>query len=131
MILNDMNGKVYDEANPLTVDSPGAWAVTLDSAINTAATLTRAAVGGKRHYITGIEVSISGAAAANDITIDLRDNATVIWREIIGSGAPRGERVGVVFSHPVMCGLSVTASLAASAGGAGVVATLNITGYTL
>lgn len=108
----------------------GQWAVTLDSTSNNPLALSKPLVAGKAHYITAIEVSISGAAAANDITIQLKDGTTTIWKEIIGSGAARGERAGLVFAFPIGLTIGNAANLAVDAGGAGVITTANMAGYT-
>lgn len=107
------------------------WAATLDSGNNAAATVTKAAVSGKTHYITAIEVCISGAAAANDITVELKDGSTTVWKEIIGSGAPRGDRAGIVLNHPIALTTGNAANLAVSAGGVGVITSANMAGYTV
>jgi hypothetical protein len=108
----------------------GSTAQSADSGINSPQTLTKAAVTGKSHYITSLEVSISGAAAANDITISLKDGSTVVWKEIIGSGAPRGERAGIVFTSPIKMTAATATTLVVDAGGAGVLTSANLAGYT-
>ncbi len=105
--------------------------ITQDSGINAPQTLTKAAVAGKIHYITAIEVSISGASAASDITIQLKDGGTTVWKEIIGSGAPRGDRAGIVFTFPIALTAGNAANLAVDAGGAGVVTSANMASYTV
>lgn len=106
------------------------WAITQDSGNNAAQTLTKALSAGKAHYITGFEVSIAGAAAVNDITVSLKDGSTTIWKGNIGSGSPRGERTGVAFAFPVALTAGQAANLVVDAGGAGVITTANLVGYT-
>lgn len=106
------------------------WSVADDSAVNTAKTITKDAEADKRHYITGVDVFISAAAAANDITVELRDGATKKWKGIIGSGAARGTRIGFVDQDGIMLSTNTAANLVVDAGGAGVVTHLNMIGYT-
>ena len=111
------------------------WTMTGDSAANTAITLTKNAVAGKSHYITAIEVVISAAAAAVDISCILKEDAAGIpvnmWKEIVGNASPRGARVGITFPLPVKLSTNKTADLLVDAGGAGVITTLNLSGFTL
>jgi hypothetical protein len=109
----------------------GSWAVPLDSAGNAAVTVTKAGATGQTHYITAIEVSISGAAAAADMFIQLKDGSNVIWKEVIGSGSPRGQRAGAVFTHPLVLTTGNAANLVVDAGGVGVVASANLAGFTI
>lgn len=112
------------------IEIPSSNSQTQDSTANTAQTLTRAAVPGKCHYITAVEVLISGAAAVNDITIQLQDNSSTVWKEFIGSGATRGERAGIVFLSPIKITQGNPANLVVAAGGASVVTTANMAGFT-
>lgn len=127
--------KQYD-AQGLLVDgvfingSVGQWVATGDSANNATLTVTKAAAPGQEHYVTAIEVTISGAAAVNDIAITLQDGATTVWKTWIGSGAPRGDRVGVAFSFPLAMSVGNAANLVVQAGGTGVITTANMAGYT-
>ena len=106
------------------------WSVTGNSATNTAKTITKAAEAGKKHVVTAFEVVISGAAAGADISIALKDDTTVKWQTYIGSGAVRGERVGIVFAHGIEITENKNANLVVGAGGASVVTSLNMAGYT-
>lgn len=108
-----------------------SWTVTADSVANTLQTLTRALVAGKSHYVTMIEVSISGGAAANPIFVTLMDGATIKWKESIGSGAPRGTTVGFTTPFPILITAGVAVGLVVDAGGVGVVTTANLGGYTV
>jgi hypothetical protein len=111
------------------------WAVTSASTANTAQTLTKAAVEGKSHYITAIEVAIKGNAAADDIDIVLTEDAAgtpiAKWSEVIGAGELRGASKGIVFNDPIKLAVNKTADLVVDAGGASVVTVANISGYTI
>ncbi len=107
------------------------WSEVEDSAVNTAVTATHAAEAGNRHYAVGFEAVVSGADLGNDVNIELLEGVTVRWRTKLGSGLPRGERSGVVFPRPIKMGVAQGAILTADAGGAGVIITLNLGGYTL
>jgi len=108
---------------------------TADSGANAAQTITVAAVAGKSHYITAIEVAISGAAAVSTITAILKEDAAGTpaskWKEIIGIASPIGTRVGIAFPIPIKLTTAKTADLVIDAGGAAVITTGNISGYTL
>lgn len=101
------------------------------SAANTAQTLTKAAEANKTHYVTGFEVVIRGAAAANDIAVTLRNGTTIIYRTYIGNTKASGERVGVMLP---LGGLQATpntaVTLEVTAGGAGVITEANLITYT-
>jgi hypothetical protein len=106
------------------------WAITQDSEANTEQTLTKAAISGRKHFVTALEVVISGGNAGADISVILQDGTTALWKTFIGSGATRGERVGLVFSQPLECGMGNAANLVVAAGGASVVTSANLAGYT-
>ena len=63
------------------VFKPPEWGVTHSAADNTVSTIAKAAETLGIHYVTGITVSLSGAAnaAAAPVTFSLSDGATVIW----------------------------------------------------
>lgn len=112
------------------------WSSTDDGAAGAAKTLTKAAGGaGKIHYITAIEVVVSAAATAADVTVALQEDAAgtpaSYWKTIIGNAAPRGTRTGVVFSKPIKMTANKTADLVVSAPGGACVASLSMSGYTL
>lgn len=111
---------------------PALSSTTGVSSANAAQTLTVAAGGaGVRNYAKGLEVAIRGAAAGADINITLKDGATVLWREVIGNAAPRGERVGVMFPDRGLKGSANTAmTLEVEAGGASVVTVANLAYYS-
>lgn len=115
---------------PGVVSLPLAWAISQDSTANSPQTLTRAAESGKTHYITAIEVSISGAAAGNDVSIELRSGSTKKWKGFIGSGLGSGVKYGVVFTTPVELNVGEDANLVVAAGGTSVVTTANLSGFT-
>jgi hypothetical protein len=106
------------------------WGITQDSAADTTQTLSKDAVVDQRHHITAFEVVISGGDAGADISVILKDGTTAIWKTLIGSGATRGERVGMVLSQPLQCGVGNAASLEVGAGGADVITSASMAGYT-
>jgi len=103
--------------------------LTGDSGVNAALTLTKTGVAGKRYFVTGYSVVISGAAAVNDISILLVDGSTTIWKDWIGTAAPRGTKATHQFADPIAMTKGADAKLVCIAGGAGVVLTLNLRGY--
>ena len=116
---------------PVQEQDRSSWDENGVSAAGGAITITHAAEPGKRHIITGFEALALGAALGNDVTIELREDAAVRWRTGLGDAALVGERTGLMFSKPREFGLNAEASLVADAGGAGVLMTLTLTGYTI
>jgi hypothetical protein len=107
------------------------WSVTQASTANTEQTLTKAAgTGTTKHVITGFLVVLRGAAAGADISVALKDGSTIKWQDYFGSGAVRGERVGIVFAHGIEMTAATAANLYVGAGGASVVTEANMVGYT-
>ena len=116
---------------PLQEQDRSTWDETGISAAGAAITITHAAEAGKRHIITGFEALVLGAALANDVTVDLQEDATDRWKTGLGNAAPVGERTGLMFPKPREFGLNTAANLVAIAGGAGATISLSMTGYTL
>lgn len=98
-----------------------SWTVT-GSADNAVATATRAAVSGKKHYITGVTASFSGTATK---LLQVKDGTTVIWEDYVVNGYQ------MKFPQPIEAtsGNAVSAELAAS-GTAGIIGKVNLTGFT-
>lgn len=134
-VLAALEGTLTTELSGSYPSGATPFVSTDDSEANTAKTITIAAAEGKSHYITAIEVAISGAEAASTITVELKEDAggTPVskWKEIIGSSAAIGTRVGLALPFPIKLTAGKTADLVISAGGASVVTTGNIAGYTL
>lgn len=131
VLIYGSDGKPISAANPLPVSLIPLWATSQDSVANTALTVTRAAEASRAHYVTMLEVVVSGAAAANDITVLLKQGATVKWKEVIGSGAARGTAVGFTTSQGIEFAENTAVTVEVLAGGAGVVTTTNLAGYTV
>lgn len=107
------------------------FTVTGDSGANAAQTITKAAEVGKSHYITAIEVVLTGAAAASAISVKLNDDVTTVWKSGIGLGSARGARTGFALSFPIKITAGKKADLIVDAGGAATVTFANMSGYTL
>ena len=116
---------------PVQGQDRSTWDENDVSVANTAITITHAAEAGKRHIVTGFEALVLGAALSNDVTVELREDATVRWRTGLGDAAPEGERTGLMFAKPREFGLNTAVSLVAIAGGALATITLSMTGYTV
>jgi hypothetical protein len=100
---------------------------TQDSAANTEQTVTVAAQGGYRHYVTGYEVTIAAAqVGAADITILIKDGTAVIWKDVIGATAARGTNISKVFKFPLRMTIGNKIDMVVSAGGANVVTSANL-----
>ncbi len=106
------------------------WDEVVDSGDNAAAALAHALEAGRRHFVTGFEVVSKGAALGNDVIVELKEGATIKWRTSLGNAALEGERTGVMFPRPMEFALATAVDLEAGAGGAGVILTLSMLGYT-
>ncbi len=106
------------------------WDEAADGGANAIATLTHALTAGQRHFVTGFEAVSKGAALAADVVVELREGANVKWRTTLGNTALQGERTGVMFPRPMEFALATAVTLEATAGGALVVITLSMLGYT-
>lgn len=113
-------------------DKAQTWTVTQDSAANTLQTVTKAASGaGVKHYVTGFSAVVSAAAVgAADAAIILKDGSTAKWKEFFGALAVRGARVSATFDPAIEITANAAVNLEIAAGGAAVVTTGNIIGYT-
>ena len=125
--LGDESGNEYTAANPIPTKVVGSViTVTQDSLANATNTITIAGVAGQSIYVEAIEVAISGAVAGNDINVLLKDGTTTKWKTVIGSGASRGTRVGMVLPMPIKITAGANLILAVDAGGASVITTANV-----
>ena len=119
----------------LTGSYPGQatpWTITpTDSAANTANTATKEAVASKKHYLTFLEVVLSGADCGTASVITVSDGATVKYKTMIGLYAPRGTRIGYSLPFPIEFTVNTAINIAVGAAGAGAVTTINAFGYTL
>ena len=107
------------------------WTVTGVSSANTAQTVTTAAATREQHFVTSFLVVIKGADAGEDIDIELKDDTTVIWRDVIGFGSGRGSRVGIVCEDkPFEITEGNAVNLVIGVGGAGCVTVASMKGYT-
>lgn len=106
------------------------WTEVTDGTANAVATLTHAATVGQRHYVTGWEAVTKGAALGNDVVVELREGATVKWRSTLGNTAVQGERTGVMYPRALEFASGIAVTLTAEAGGALVIITLSMLGYT-
>lgn len=120
--INSLEGSIQTRTRP-------GWSVTGASGDNATQTLNRPAEAGKRHFIAGVSVSVSGAAAAVDVAVTLKDGASVIWQGFIGTGV-RG-LVSKSFEVPIACGEGNAVSLEVGPAGAGAITTANLEGYTV
>lgn len=66
------------------VTGPPEWTATHEPADNTAATISRAAVTGLRHYVTSITCTLEGGVNTAEVHFVLRDSTTgagnILWQ---------------------------------------------------
>jgi hypothetical protein len=114
---------------------PGAtWFQEYDpSAANTANTETVAAVAGKRHYLLGYRVCVSGdVVGADGVAVSVKDGSTEVGRDMIPASSVIGSSVNSEPGHPVFIGsLNTALNIVVGAGGSGVITHLSYYGYTL
>jgi hypothetical protein len=125
----------------LLVTRPGDWSVTHAPAVNTVATISKAAGGaGVRHVCTSITGAIRGgttAPAAIQGTLTLRDGATgagtILWSQTVVLAAAVGAKDEVCVSGLNIVGSANTAMTLefAAAGGANTFESVALTGYSV
>jgi len=98
------------------------WSITT-TATNAAATVTRAAESGKRHYITGISGSFGAAQIA---LMTLSDGGTTV-----GNYHVHNQRDVEFGGAPVQMGVNAAAALSLGAGAASVVGAATLRGFTI
>lgn len=108
----------------------GQWTAAGVSAANTDQTVSKAAVAGVAHYITGVDVFIRGGSPTADMVIELRDGSTVKWSGVIGAGTASGSRCTLMINSPILMSVNTAANLYVPAGGAGVISFATLIGYT-
>lgn len=118
--------------------APGEWAINHTPAVNTVATITRAAgAAGVRHVCRSITATLIGLAAAAETTVlvNLRDGATgagtILWSTRLLVTGTVGSQVGVSITGLNIPGTAATAMTLefAAAGGASTFETVALTGY--
>ena len=102
------------------------WGAVGTSAANTALTVTRAAVPGQAHYVTGFCVTMR-AAAVTVGEVELRSAATAVDRIITPA---QGGMQCVSYASPVKLTAGDAANLVVPAGGTSVISTGRMQGYT-
>ena len=110
------------------------WATTGASAANTAGALSKAAVTGKCHYITGFSVVVTAAAAAATAAgflVQLKDGTTSKWEETLPASAAVGTVISRTFPSPIRITSGAAANLAVAALGASSISRMNLCGYTI
>lgn len=114
------------------VSLPTCWALTQDSAPNTTQTITKPAEPAKAHYATAFEVTVHGPGAGSGLKIEvtLNDGDTPRWKRIIPNNSPAGTSVSGTFPHALRITENTDLRLHVQRGGANVLTTANLAGYT-
>lgn len=109
----------------------GSFNNVTNSGANKATNITKSTVVDREYVITAYKVSIRGANASTDVNIQILDDTSTIWADVIGAGAQRGEYVGMVFPErdPLVITRSKPAKLNVTTGGTNVETILNLKGY--
>lgn len=105
-----------------------AWSEVATQNTNVAATATRAAAAGQRHFITGYSVSCSAAPAAA-VSASVTSAATTLER--VELPAATFSPIVVNFGSPVRCGINEAASITCPAVGGTTRSTVVLRGFTV
>lgn len=108
------------------IGSPATWNVSAD-ATNAEVTASRAAESTRTHFVTGVEYSFSAVPAAAT-TAEIRSGATVLKRFRVP--ATLQPPVVIEFTRPLRCAEGEAASVVVGAGGAAIICSANISGFT-
>lgn len=111
------------------------WSVQHQPAVGSQATISKAAVGDKRHRCTSITATLSGTAAQTVLYVNLRDGATgagtILW------SAPMVVAAGLVPDRVVVSNLNIVGSVNtamtlefAGAGAGTTIQDVSLTGWT-
>lgn len=120
------------------VANPGEWSINHTPALNTQATITRAAgAAGVRHVCRSISATLIGLAASVEATVlvNLRDGATgagtILWSTRLLVTGTTGSETGISISGLNILGSAATAMTLefAAAGGANTFESVALTGY--
>lgn len=145
VVLADSTGATYlatvTYAGSLLVSSPTEWTIVNAAAVNTAATVTKAAgAAGVKHVLTSITASLASdgtgmTVPASPVNVVVRDGATgagtIIWEAVIGCPATAGDSRTIALSGLSIVGSAATAMCIefTAAGGAHSFQTISGTGY--
>lgn len=114
---------------------PAEWSIAHEPAANAAATITRAAATGQKHWVTSITASMVGDVAASSIVfVRLRDSTTgagnIIWSAALRGTVTSGNQIMLTgLNIEGVAGQAVTLEFS-GAGGAATQQTVAMTGYT-
>lgn len=113
------------------------FASSTASTANTAKTITVAAAAGKSHYISSIDVVVTGAATGATpigfkLSQDVGGTEVILHRASFVASAAIGSTISIQFPKPIKVAVGKTADLVMDAGGAASCVLIgNIVGYTL
>lgn len=102
------------------------WSINA-TANNGVATATKAGVGGKMHFITGVTLSASGAVAA-PVEAQIKDGTTALDKLEIPAAA--FAPVVINFQRPLRCTAGNDAVFTCPALGSGVTGSVTVRGFT-
>lgn len=117
------------------MEQPNQWNTRADGSAAAAVTLTKAAKTDNRHYVTGFEALVLGAAqAASAVAVSLQEDVggtpITIWKGAIKASEPIGGGVKESFIPPLEIARSKSISVVVGTPGAGVTLSVQMRGYT-
>ena len=117
--------------NVLLMQNAVPWTVLATSSPDEAVVAQKDAVQDEQHCILGFTVVLRGAAASNDTIIEVKSDATVLIRDVIGEDAVRGSRVHYSLPLPLRCDPNEDAVLSVAAAGTSAITELTLIGFTI
>lgn len=95
------------------------------SGSNSALTMSLPGLANTSYLLWGYLFTTRGAAVVGDLSLEVKDGGTIIWRDTLGTGAVRGTRLMQSFFPPLKSTIGNAVSINAPAGGNGVFITIS------
>ena len=108
-----------------------SWTVVGTSVAATEQTITKAAVTGRTHFVTGFTVSVITADVTGDCSIILKDGTTAKYTTYFGDSDVRGAERWREFVHPIKMTQGTAANLVIASAGSLAVTVGSMKGYTV
>lgn len=102
------------------------WSLVGTSLANTAQTVTKAAVAGKRHFLRSYVVAARGGTPG-EITVTIKSGTTAIWTDAIRTANHRAQHQ---FASALFAIIGDAVSIEVAAGGSGVITEACLEGAT-
>lgn len=102
------------------------------SSANASNAITLAGVSGKKHHMSAVTVSVTGASTTGNQVVTITDNGTTVWSFNIAGATPVGTNFNYTFAVPITSAANNTNMVVTvPALGAAAISTLSILNYDL